>query len=74
MADFLLLPQLQVEALLEMGAALDAKDKQGRGPLHFAAAHGRAGVVQFLWSRGAEVDAETPGAAGFAGAAVVKSS
>lgn len=52
---------LQVEALLEMGAALDCKDKQGRGPLHFAAANGRLPVVRHLWSRGAEVDAETPG-------------
>lgn len=51
----------QVEALLEMGAALDCKDKQGRGPLHFAAANGRLPVVRHLWSRGAEADAETPG-------------
>lgn len=44
-----------------MGAALDCKDKQGRGLLHFAAANGRLPVVRHLWSRGAEVDAETPG-------------
>jgi len=44
-----------------MGADLDCKDKQGRGPLHFAAANGRLPVVRHLWSRGAEVDAETPG-------------
>jgi hypothetical protein len=50
-----------VEGLLELGAALDCKDKQGRTPLHFAAANGRTAVVRFLWSKGAEVDAETPG-------------
>ncbi|KAI3425195.1 hypothetical protein D9Q98_008964 [Chlorella vulgaris] len=49
-----------VEGLLELGAALDCKDKQGRAPLHFAAANGRTAVVRFLWSKGAEVDAETP--------------
>lgn len=52
---------LQTEALVELGAALDCKDKKGRCPLHFAAARGRTEVVRFLWSRGAEVDAETPG-------------
>lgn len=52
---------LQVEGLLELGAALDCKDKQGRTPLHFAAANGRTAVVRFLWSKAAEVDAETPG-------------
>ncbi|KAL4419788.1 hypothetical protein ABPG75_006886 [Micractinium tetrahymenae] len=48
------------EALVELGAALDCKDKKGRCPLHFAAAKGRTEVARFLWSRGAEVDVETP--------------
>lgn len=52
----------QVEAVVEMGATLSAKDKQGRGPLHFAAAAGREPVVRFLLSRGAEVDPDAPGA------------
>lgn len=60
----------QVEGLVELGASLDCRDKQGRGPLHFAAAHGRAEVARFLWSRGAEVDAEAPGQRGDGGRAV----
>ena len=47
--------------LTEEGADLGCKDKQGLTPLHFAAGRGYLGVVQFLWSKGAEVDAEAPG-------------
>lgn len=54
-----------------MGAALDARDKGGRGPLHFAAAHGHAEVARFLWSRGAEIDAESPGERGRLGSLVL---
>jgi hypothetical protein len=52
---------VQVEVLTEEGADLGCKDKQGLTPLHFAAGRGYLGVVQFLWSKGAEVDAEAPG-------------
>ena len=46
------------KALLEMGAVLEFRDKQGRRAVHFAAAHGKLEVVQYLWSKGAEMDAE----------------
>eukprot|EP00887_Chlorella_sp_A99_P002976 scaffold24.g2976.t1 len=49
-----------VEKLLDLGAALNCKDKKGLQPLHFAAGRGRPEVVKYLWSKGAELDAETP--------------
>jgi hypothetical protein len=48
--------------LLDMGADTEARDKKGLLPMHFAAAHGKLEVVKFLWSKGAEIDAEDPGA------------
>lgn len=46
---------------MELGAALDFKDKKGLTALHYAAGNGHLAPLKFLWSRGAEVDAEAPG-------------
>lgn len=46
---------------MELGAALDHKDKKGLTALHYAAGSGRLEVVRYLWTKGAEVDAESPG-------------
>lgn len=47
--------------MVRSGAAVSAQDKKGFTTLHFAAAHGHLDVVTFLWSKGAEIDWETPG-------------
>jgi ankyrin repeat protein len=52
----------QVKVLLERGASLIARDKRGLGPLHFAAGRGRLAVVELLWSKGVDLDADSPGA------------
>ncbi|MEI6653151.1 MAG: ankyrin repeat domain-containing protein [Verrucomicrobiota bacterium] len=44
--------------LLDKGADMRAKDREGKGALHWAAAVGNAGVVELLLSKGAEVDAK----------------
>jgi len=44
--------------LLDQGADMRAKDPEGQGALHWAAAVGNAGVVDLLISKGAEVDAK----------------
>ena len=54
---------LQVQQLLEMGADADAKDKRGISALHYASGQGRLEVLQFLWSRGLDLDADDPGIA-----------
>ena len=54
---------LQVQQLLEMGADIGAKDKRGISALHYASGQGRLEVLQFLWSKGLELDADDPGAA-----------
>ena len=56
---------LQVQQLLEMGADAHAKDKRGISALHYASGQGRLEVLQFLWSRGLELDADDPGIAFF---------
>ena len=53
--------QLQAQHLVRSGADISAHDKKGFTTLHFAAAHGHLDVVTFLWSKGAEIDWETPG-------------
>jgi ankyrin repeat protein len=50
-----------VKGLLERGADPEAVDKKNVSALHFACGQGRLGVVQFLWSRGVELDSEDPG-------------
>ncbi len=52
----------QVKGLLERGADPAAVDKQNVSALHFACGQGRLQVVQYLWSRGVEVDCEDSGA------------
>ena len=54
---------LQVQQLLEMGADICAKDRRGISALHYASGQGRLEVVQFLWSKGLDLDADDPGAA-----------
>ncbi|MCX6877439.1 MAG: ankyrin repeat domain-containing protein [Verrucomicrobia bacterium] len=44
--------------LLDKGADMRAKDRAGKGALHWAAAVGNVGVVELLLSKGAEVDAK----------------
>ena len=50
-----------MKGLLDQGADLNAVDKQKISALHFACGQGRLEVIQFLWSRGVELDAEDPG-------------
>lgn len=49
------------ELLLDKGADIDARDKNGFSPLHWAAWRGDAGFAQFLLSRGARTDVQTDG-------------
>jgi uncharacterized protein len=46
-----------VKTLIESGAALDAKDKYGRTPLHLAAFYGHTATVKALIANGAALDA-----------------
>ena len=46
-----------------MGADIGAKDKRGISALHYASGQGRLEVLQFLWSKGLDLDADDPGAA-----------
>lgn len=55
------LMSLQAQQLVQTGAQITARDKRGCTTLHFAAAHGQLDVVTYLWSKGAELDWETPG-------------
>ena len=52
---------LQAQHLVQIGADIAARDKQRLSALHFAAAHGHLDLVSFLWSKGAELDWESPG-------------
>lgn len=52
---------MQVQQLLEMGADVGAKDKKGISALHYASGQGRLEVLQFLWSKGLDLDADDPG-------------
>ena len=45
------------EALLDCGADIEARDKQGETPLHRAVKCGKANMVAFLLSRGADIHA-----------------
>lgn len=46
-----------VDALIELGAELDARDDKGQTALHIAAVNGNATVCQLLLDRGADVNA-----------------
>ena len=52
---------LQAQHLVQTGAQVSARDKKGCTTLHFAAAHGQIDIVTYLWSKGAELDWESPG-------------
>ncbi len=56
---------MQVQQLLEMGADVTAKDKKGISALHYASGQGRLEVLQFLWSKGLDLDADDPGRSNF---------
>lgn len=45
------------EALVEAGAAVQARDQWGNSPLHVAAERGNAPLVEFLLARGADANA-----------------
>lgn len=51
----------QAQHLVQTGAKITARDKRGCTTLHFAASHGQLDIVTYLWSKGAELDWETPG-------------
>ena len=53
---------MQAQDILDLGAEISARDKKGYGLVHFAAAHGHLDTVQNLWSKGAQLDMEAPGA------------
>jgi len=55
-------PSLQVTELLHLGADIECRDKEGYTPVHFAAARGRLDILSLLWSKSADIDAETPSA------------
>ena len=44
-----------------MGADVTAKDKKGISALHYASGQGRLEVLQYLWSKGLDLDADDPG-------------
>ncbi|WP_353283954.1 ankyrin repeat domain-containing protein [Wolbachia endosymbiont (group A) of Lypha dubia] len=48
----------KVKDLVSRGASLDAKDKEGKTPLHFAAQEGDLGMVQFFLDRGVKIEAK----------------
>ena len=52
---------MQVEALLQRGADINAKDKKSLCALHFAAGRGWLDIVRLLWSRAVDLDVETKG-------------
>jgi len=41
---------------LTKGAHIEAREKEGWTPLHMAAHHGRAEVIEFLLAKGADID------------------
>ncbi len=52
----------EAQTLLDMGAQPGTADKGGMTSAHFAAAHGKHDMLDFLWSKGVELDGEDPGA------------
>jgi ankyrin repeat protein len=60
----------RVRLLLDHGADVNARSKQGMSPLFIAAAHdGNTGVIRLLLERGA--DAKAPGPAGATAALIM---
>ena len=48
-----------VEALLDAGVDVNAKEENGMTPLHYAAQYGRKEIVELLIDEGAEVNAKS---------------
>ena len=48
----------KVRSFVEQGISVDSRDSEGRTALHYAAMQGKADVVEFLLSRGADVNAK----------------
>jgi ankyrin repeat protein len=50
---------IQVKTLIQKGAEVNVRDKRNLTALHFAAGRGWLDVVQLLWSKAADLDAES---------------
>ena len=48
--------EILIQSLLEAGAKIEPRDKEGKTPLHIAANEGREAVIKILLEAGAEVD------------------
>lgn len=49
----------QVEALIEKGGNVNAKDEKGAYPLNYAAAYNRVDMINLLLEKGAEIGAQS---------------
>lgn len=52
------MPPPQAVELLAQGAEPGFRDKKGLTPAHFAAAHGHLDLLQYLATKGVDLDAE----------------
>jgi len=50
---------MQVKTLIQRGAETNVRDKRNLTALHFAAGRGWLDVVQLLWSKAVDLDAES---------------
>lgn len=44
------------------GCVVETRDKRGRGCMHLSGGRGKLRVVEYLWSKGLDVDVEDGGA------------